>query len=403
MASSSSLASNEFIPEKEKIDIRIENANRFRVDFHDETGQVVKNNTLFHRWLSVLSQFKFPTDLISFEGKRPLPHQNVEDLAERVFVCCEENANIVEQAITEERVVHIPNFILINEGDEKFPFCWSMDWVKYLADRFFISKTLLLAKGEEPNIFPFTKDLYNMFEYECDIKDSVDVVTIAIIALRSTAHRHRFEFSTSQAILMLFFYQLFQNHDVKTWFGDIEPVIASIDREEGIYMTQGNPLIYKRRLWDGSGDWSLYIFFEILLTLAYGSAIRSRCMVLNGLVETRYYCIQAMWDTMFADVLYIPLISNSHINVILIPWFKHLFENKMVKTQWTRIEFYTLPGVDVKVVDISIPVFESLYQIIHDHVGAQITTTNIHEEFNYLSHIINNKKEKQRKKRARKW
>ena len=79
-------------------------------------------------------------------------------------------------------------------------------------------------------------------------------------------------------------------------------------------------------LWRGEITCQKQLLYELIASVVHGAEVRPYCKVLNMLCHCRYYHINFLWDTMYADQLFIGLVSPSYVGAFPIR-FINIWDN----------------------------------------------------------------------------
>lgn len=314
-----------------------------------EEAELVET-TAFYQLLKHFKALEMRTVQIHFPVEdKERSYMNIGLVLDNIIYPNARNAEVLQSA-AQQKLIKIPQGLpLIHEikiGDHVLDYDWNVPLSQVFKVFCEVSEQRLLSWDQAPHPFyPMSKRSLSFFWLAAEsVSERQDFVTLLLSTFSPYILRIRNEFSISTAFFLMFLYGLFEERNVATWLESYDEISQVITLREGVWNTE-NPLRFKQKLLtQESGDPTPYIVYEFLLARAFDARARHLCVIMNALIECRYYLLQGIWDTCFPQTLYVGLVSTSYLTLVVIPWLKSQKPDFWHAGAWRHLVLYITPA-----------------------------------------------------------
>lgn len=287
--------------------------------------------------------------------------ENLEQYLDEVIMPTEENKAIMTE------VAKISEWGRTNFEED---FDWNVSLLSIISK---LCSTTTFRMETWDQFFPLTKE--SMLWYTGSVNDLVQTTPIFSAAmlkgLSIYASRSRNEFTISSALFIVFFNYFFTYRPADAWIEPFKIVYEHIDTNSGNWAWKDPELILHRIATVCCGDMNPYLWYEIMLIKTFGEQARGICKLFKYFSMAKYYTLQAMFDTLFPNTLYVALYPQGYINNVLTTWLK-VKPEFWTSSRWTTIVFY-------EVEDVPIP----SYYALESEISKLFETLNL-ESIEYI-------------------
>lgn len=192
--------------------------------------------------------------------------------------------------------------------------------------------------------YPFTARSYALlsgFE-DKNIKNTESVFVDAILTcMDDHTRRYRNKSTLTSALIIMIFYHLFELKPAGIWMEPLPTIIEGMKKVQGSVWCAHSSVALQRIIFGNAGELSPYLWYEVLLCKTFGEHARNQCRVFKYMCTAGYSMIQAMFDTLCSDVIFVSVSQPTYIKEILIPWILNM--PPFWKKSWKRVVFYDAP------------------------------------------------------------